>query len=421
MAETRFSNFVNKLIAGKEKDEGYARASLPSNRWELFWDIVKGSFWKIVLINVLTVIFLIPFFLLFVFRSIGLSNLGASFPYSLPFGIGYGAPVSFSGIAEGIVFNVNSIVFLFMPIAMIIGSLGISGGAYVIRNMIWTEGIFVANDFWRGIKQNYKQILLITIVYSVVFYMSVIGVCMADRVIAMGAENSWIYTVSKIISIVILVFYTMMTFHMITMSVTYELKFFDLIKNAFLFTIGLPIQNIIFIFLASIPFLLLLLGEVLVGIGVALIITFGVSYFLLVWTDYTHWIFDKYINVKIKGAKTNRGIYEKVGKSDDSEAIKQYRARVEAVSNSTMFNKPIKPITDEEIKLAELPVSFSRADLEKLQESKDAMYEDHKRYVEEHMNDERYKKVAEQNQEEDVEKQKRIEKAKKELAKRNKK
>ena len=251
--------------------------------------------------------------------------------------------------------------------------------------------------------------------------MSVIGVCMADRVIAMGAENSWIYTVSKIISIVILVFYTMMTFHMITMSVTYELRFFDLIKNAFLFTIGLPIQNIIFIFLASIPFLLLLLGEVLIGIGVALIITFGVSYFLLVWTDYTHWIFDKYINVKIKGAKTNRGIYEKVGKSDDSEAIKQYRARVEAVSNSTMFNKPIKPITDEEIKLAELPVSFSRADLEKLQESKDAMYEDHKRYVEEHMNDERYKKVAEQNQEEDVEKQKRIEKAKKELAKRNKK
>lgn len=213
-----------------------------------------------------------------------------------------------------------------------------------------------------------------------------------------------------------------MTFHMITMSVTYQLKFFDLLKNSFLFTVGLPIQNVIFLFFASIPFLLLLFGEVLVGIGIALIITFGVSYFLLVWTDYCHWIFDKYINVKIKGAKTNKGIYKKVGKDDsDSEAIKQYRARLGSFSNSTMFNKPIKPITDEEIKLAELPVTFSRADLEKLQESKEAMYEDHRRYVEEHKNDERYIKAEEQNVTEDAEKQKRIEKAKKELAKRNKK
>ena len=38
-------------------------------------------------------------------------------------------------------------------------AIGISGGAYVMRNMVWTEGIFVANDFWRGVKLNYKNAL----------------------------------------------------------------------------------------------------------------------------------------------------------------------------------------------------------------------------------------------------------------------
>jgi len=43
MARKRKGLF-DKLIMGSEKSEGYARASLPSNRWELFWDILKSRF-----------------------------------------------------------------------------------------------------------------------------------------------------------------------------------------------------------------------------------------------------------------------------------------------------------------------------------------------------------------------------------------
>lgn len=46
-----------------------------------------------------------------------------------------------------------------MPLAAVIAAIGVAGGAYVIRNMVWTEGIFVANDFWRGIKQNFGVIV----------------------------------------------------------------------------------------------------------------------------------------------------------------------------------------------------------------------------------------------------------------------
>ena len=51
MAKKGLKGLVNRLIEGKEKSEGYARASLPSNRWELFWDIFKGRFGKLVIIK----------------------------------------------------------------------------------------------------------------------------------------------------------------------------------------------------------------------------------------------------------------------------------------------------------------------------------------------------------------------------------
>ena len=53
---------INRLMLGKEKSEGYARSTLPSNRWELFWDILKGRLGKLVIINLLMVLFLIPLF-----------------------------------------------------------------------------------------------------------------------------------------------------------------------------------------------------------------------------------------------------------------------------------------------------------------------------------------------------------------------
>ena len=43
--------WLSRLYEGREKSEDYARNSLPTNRWSLFWDIFKGNFGKIIKIN----------------------------------------------------------------------------------------------------------------------------------------------------------------------------------------------------------------------------------------------------------------------------------------------------------------------------------------------------------------------------------
>lgn len=415
----RKRGLIERLMLGSEKSEGYARASLPSNRWELFWDILKGRFWKLVVLNLLVLVFFIPLFLLIFYRSAVMSGMGANMPFAQGFGVGYQAPLSLVGTEQQIAFNVNIVAYLFLPIALMIAAIGVSGGAYVVRNMVWTEGIFVANDFWRGIRQNIKQMLLIALVYSIVFYLSAIAVSVADFSVANGTDKTWLFVISKIFSIITVIFFTVMTMHMITMSVTYELKFRALIRNSFLFTIGLLPQNAFFLLLGLIPFLLLMLGGFFIPIGIIAVLLIGFSQVLLVWTDFCQWSYDKFINDKVPGAQKNRGIYEKV-KETNSEALKQYRKQV-AMTRTSLNSRPIKPITDDELKIAELPTSFNRDDILRLNESKQAIYDDYEKYVEEHKNDAEFQPTEEEKaaEQDKAEREKRIEKAKKELMKRN--
>ena len=157
-------------------------------------------------------------------------------------------------------------------------------------------------------------------------------------------------------------------------------------------TFGLIFQNIFFVILMAIPVILILLGSFFQMVGIVFMILFGLSFMLLVWLDYTQWAFDKFIESRREGGKVNRGIYAKVGKGgSQSKAVQEYEANLQAAMSvkSDLSSRPIKPITDD-LKVYELPESFSRDDLKKLRESKERIIEDTEKYAEEHQNDEKY-------------------------------
>ena len=101
---------------------------------------------------------------------------------------------------------------------------------------------------------------------------------------------------------------------------------------------------------------------------------FGLSIAALIWTNYSQWAFDEFLNDKIAGAKKYRGIY-KQNVSNDPE---------EFVYKKSKLSKAIKPVTDYDVEIAELPEMFTRADLQKLAESKKRMIEDSEKYAKEH-------------------------------------
>lgn len=420
MAKKGLKGFVNRIVEGREKTEEYARNSLPSNRWELFWDIFKGRFGKLVLINLLMLLFFIPTIGLFVFRYLSISAYGMTYPFGSSFGVGFMAPDSLVGMTESIVFSVNSSVYLLFPVAMMIAAIGLSGGAYIIRNLVWTEGTFVANDFWRGITKNYKNVFIITLMFSLIFYLTFSATALFQQLAVTGAIGTVFALILKIIVYFVFGFFAVMTMHMITMTVTYDYGIFALLKNSFLFTIGLLPQNVFFGVLALLPFIIATFGGFITILLVFAIILIGFSYVMLMWTDFSQWAYDGFINEKI-GAKKKRGIYDKVSSNAKNENLEKYKKQMEYARQSALSSRPIKPITDDELQLAELPTSFNRKDIEKLNASRQAIIDDNKRYIEEHSKQLEEKLYADKSKEQlERERQERIEKAKRELLKRKK-
>ena len=388
---------ITRLIEGKEKSEEYARSTLPTNRWQLFWDVFKGNFGKVVKVNLLTLVFFIPLIAVIIFYNMLVESNGIIYPFGANLGVGYPAVPMQQGVAELLAVQNSFVLYAGLILTGFIAAVGLSGGMYVVRNMVWTEGIFVTNDFWRGIRLNYKNALQTTLLFTVTLFLAGSMIQMAEFSIVMESLTGWrlvLMRISQGTSYVLIVLVGMVCLWAIALGVNYKFKFWAMIRNAFLLTIATIPQTVFFWVLALLPVLCFLIGgSLFITIGLVFGILCGIAYALLVWLDFAQWVFDKYINPKIKGARVGRGIYNKDGSSpltgDDSGAAIEYQKALLAHGKSRLVARPIKPI-DDSLQVYELPGSFTREDLKRLRESKQNIAEDTENYAEEHKNDLRY-------------------------------
>ena len=260
MAKGRKGIF-SRLIEGPERSEDYARKTLPTNRWSLGFDLFRTNIGKIIKINFLMLLFIVPIFVVLYFRSALISGQALSAPFAQNIGIGYPAYPFISGLAENIQLNTDIVTFIAIFIVAFIASIGISGGFYVMRNLVWTEGVFVASDFWVGVKKNYKTVLVSTLAYVLILTITFLSIDFVNVQIAYNPSTKVFFTISNVVSYVFIAFFTAVYLFCLTLGVTYELKFTKLLRNAFIFTIGLLPLNVFFIAL-SVSILLLLLFEI---------------------------------------------------------------------------------------------------------------------------------------------------------------
>ena len=373
--------FIARMIEGPERSETYAASTLPTNRWQLGWDVFKTNTGKHFKINLLTLVFLLPFIAICVLTYMyKLANVDI-LPFTQNMAIGYPSYPSTFGLSANLALSASVEFFKFLIVGILVGAVGLSGGFYVMRNMVWAEGVIVGSDFFKGVKQNYFVVLFSLLFYGVIMGLSVISVNMAQLLIDTCTGVKWLLISAQVLTYIIMGIVSIMVLYMITLGVTYKLSFGKLIRNSFILTIGLIPTNVFFAFLAALPFLLFSLKvSMLMALAIVLVFVWGFSIFMLIWTDYSNWVFDRFINDKVPGAKKNRGIYKPNATEEDGEQI---------IFEKTKLNSSIKPITDYDVELYELPESFSRKDLQKLEETKEAMRRDSDKYAEEHENDDK--------------------------------
>lgn len=398
MADREHKGLVARWLEGKERSEDYARSTLPTNRWSLFWDILKSRFGKLMLNNLLMLITFIPLIALIVLRYLRVLSFGFSGPFGSGLGVGYPVMPNITGLAEANLMMIDLIFYGLFILASIVAALGVSGGAYVIRNMIWTEGIFFSNDFLHGIKRNFWNVLEAALIFSATLFLVHMSGQVADWYLTIGTSNTVLLWIAKIVGYSLLIIMGMVCLWMVALGINYQQGPWTLFRNAVVMTLGMLPQTLFFGALALLPVILTLLGNTFFqGVGIVVLLMFGFSYLLLVWLDFSQWAFDRFINPE-RGYQVGRGLYnkDKSASSDtvrdgalDSAAVREYKRMIVAQGRSKLMSKPIKPI-DDGLELYELPDAFSREDLQKLKESKEAMQDGVTAYEEEHKDDARY-------------------------------
>lgn len=398
MADTEKRGIVARWLIGKERDEDYARNSLPTNRWSLFWDIFKGRLGRIVIVNFMVLASCLPIIAIFILRFFMVGSAGMSGPFGGAMGWSFPIIPNITGEAQLMILRLDLFFYALLIPAGAIAAIGISGGMYIIRNLIWTEGVFISYDFWRGVRKNYFNVLEAVLIFTCVLLLARTMGNLADYWVAVGAAGAGWMVASKVIGYIFVAFFLLVCLWMVSLGVNYYQGPWALLRNAIVMAVGTFPQTVFFAALAVWPFFLVFFGGLsFFGvIGWILLILFSFSYALLVWMDYSQWAFDRFINPDL-GIQTGRGLYDRDKQAsssggvtaEESEIMREYKRRIIASGKSKLASKPIKPI-DDGVEVFQLSDGFSREDLKKLRENKEKLEEDVKQYEQEHRGDERY-------------------------------
>ena len=270
------------------------KQSLPTTRKEVFFDLLKYRKMNLFALSCYTFMFFIPLAIdLFYFNYLeSMAIIAEKYEY---------------------LFSLIFYSMLIMLPCMIIGFIGLAGAFYTAKRMVWQEGISLASDFFKGIKENWKHALINGVIFGLVLFGLVVGgsylliyapVTPVVRGIGLGALILFFLVFGMVIAL------------NFTQCVYYENGYGVTLKNSFSF-LGLLNWKVFLVFLFSTGVVVALGLFNLITLAIGLILfAFTNSVVIILYTLISHAAFDKYINKEHYPEMVNKGLY----KHNDKEA-----------------------------------------------------------------------------------------------------
>ena len=368
--------------------DGFYRNNINMGRWSYAVEIFKNNFARLVGLNLIMLLFVAPIVYLLFVRDSQQFTLVSSAPFSANLGVGYAPYANLLAQQELIMMTVNTNFFIYIPLVAIWLAVGLSGGMFVMRNIVWGEDVSLIKDFILGVKRNYFKVLAYTVFFALLFSAAWIGLSYLDYVGALGGGKTWYQIVFKILLIILIVLISLWFLTALPMTVTFKGDLFATFKNGVLITGVLIPINLFFAILALLPFALLIFGSSFLMISVMVLAIIGVSYFMLVWTVYSQWVYEKFVNptVKDKYKPTEEEIRKKTLREEAKANVHKAEEGYETVGEGGDYGgegftfADVKPVTDTAVSVKELPEVFTIADMAALKESKREMIIDAEEY-----------------------------------------
>ena len=305
-----FSKWMNSFYYGKSGKGDYTPENLPTNRWQLFWEMLRVRLSALVRLNLMYVVPWLPTMIVLMIGAL-------SFLTSLNNMVDSGEAIAVGELLGGVV---APTLLLLVPCITITGPFT-SGVCYVTRNWARDEHAFIWSDFKDAVKENWKQSLVISFVTSLVPLM--LYVCW-NFYGAMANSNAFM-VVPQVLTMMIGLMWCLGVTYFHPLIVSYKLRLRDVLRNGLLLAIARLPMSIGLRLLHALPMiigvvLMLFVSPMYCMLGLfAYYLLIGFSLSRFVTASYTNAVFDKYINAKIEGAVVNRGLYVPDDDDDDDE------------------------------------------------------------------------------------------------------
>ena len=207
-----------------------------------YFKLLGRRFWKLVTLNLMMLPIIIPILVCF-YLYISTQQTPVSgevlFPQLLGANAVSGTPTTtllfdLFGAQQNIpVFTTWTYVGMGICIAFLVITFGWQnvGAAYIVRNMVRGEPVFIWSDYFYAIKRNLKQGFFLGLIDAVVLF--TLGF---DIAYFWGRTGTFTLDAGFYITLALIIIYFLMRFYIYLLLVTFDLSIYKILKNALIFS-----------------------------------------------------------------------------------------------------------------------------------------------------------------------------------------
>ena len=281
------SGMINNFYYGKAGQADFTPDQMPTNRFQLFFEMLRVHFSGLFGINLFYILFCIPAILWTLMQ--------------MPFLYQEDLPDTLQA------FNFLPTYLLILVPCLGICGIGAPGLMYVVRNWARDQHAFTFSDFKDNVKANWKCGLCVGLINGLSLVIGYVGALFYSQ---MAATNV-MFVIPQTLVVIMVVFWWMMNMVIFPMMVTYDMTFLQLIRNSAIITlarlpwalltlVGSLIPMAVLVLITMHPYALLAVVVIYLAVGFALT---G-----MVYASYANAAFDKFLNPNIQGAPVGMGL-----------------------------------------------------------------------------------------------------------------
>lgn len=304
--------FFNRLYYGKAGKADYTPDDLPSNRFQLFFEVLRVRFWSLCRVNLMQVVFWLP---VIVWTYINVLALQGIYVQMIEAG-----EEALLGLWDQLLSLVQTYLFILFPLVAITGPSS-AGAAYVTRNWARDQHSFVWSDFKDAMRDNWKQALVVSTITGALPFVACVGFTFYGQM----AQQSALFYVPQVLLTLMCILWTLMLPLLYPLMVGYKLTLRDLLRNGLLLAMARLPQMVAVRLLTAIPLIVLCvnmvfwMNTIVMLVVAAYYLFFGHAMARLIYASVANGFFDRYINPHIEGAQVGRGLRHDDDDDEDGE------------------------------------------------------------------------------------------------------